>query len=99
MNNKKKKEKSFLSRNLPKKKRYLAMNTGLMTSILGISGPELHSFGTEAVTFFGAHSLLGRAHFSFGGGTSSDFGVQKTKRKKKKAFYREICQKKNGTWP
>ena len=51
------------------------MNTGLMTSILGISGPELHSFGTEAVTFFGAHSSLGRAHFSFGGGTSSDFGV------------------------
>ena len=34
-------------------------NTGLMTNILGVSGPELPPRGTEPVTFFGVQSSLG----------------------------------------
>ena len=37
---------------------FLLTNSGVTTSIL-ISGIELHSSGTELVTFFGARSLLG----------------------------------------
>ena len=36
------------------------MNSGVITSILGVSGLELHSSSTEPVNFF-------RAKFSFGG--------------------------------
>ena len=36
------------------KKQFLLTNFGVTTSILGVSGLELHSSGTEPVTFFGA---------------------------------------------
>ena len=65
-------KKKSSSRNLLKK-RFLSTNTGLMTSILGVSGPELHSSGTESVTSFGAQSSLGGT-FLVLGGTSSDLG-------------------------
>ena len=45
-----------------------------MNSILGVSGPELQSSGTEPVTFFVAQSSLG-GHISRLGGTSSDLGA------------------------
>ena len=54
------------------KKRFFPTNTGLMTSILGVSGPELHSNCTEPVTFFGAQSSLGMGNIYGVGGTSSD---------------------------
>ena len=41
-----------------------------MNSILGVSSLELHSSGTEPVTFFGAQFPLE--------GTSSDLGAEKT---------------------
>ena len=47
------------SQNMQKKKRFLSTNTELMTSILGFRGPELHSSGTEPVTFFGLNPRLG----------------------------------------
>ena len=44
------------------------MNYGVMISILEVPGLELHSSGTEPVTFFGAQSSLEwGAQFSFGG--------------------------------
>ena len=47
----------------------------MTTSILGVSGLEVHSSGTKPDTFFGAKSSLGRDQFSFGGrGTSGDLG-------------------------
>ena len=46
-----------------------------MNSILGVSGPELHSSGTEPVTFFEAQSSLG-GHISRLGGRSSDLGAR-----------------------
>ena len=36
------------------KKQFLLTNSGVTTSILGVSGLELHSSGTETVTFFAA---------------------------------------------
>ena len=55
------------------KKQLLLTNSGVITSILGVSGLELYSSGTKPVTFFGAQSSLG-GHNSLLGGTSSDFG-------------------------
>ena len=49
------------------KKQFLLTNSGLVTSILKVSGLELHTNRTEPVNFFGAQSSLGRAQFSFGG--------------------------------
>ena len=57
------KKESFLQ-NL-QKKQFLLTNSGVTTSILGVLGLELHSSGTEPVTFFGAKSLPGGAQFSF----------------------------------
>ena len=60
------------------KKQFLLTNFGVIPSISGVSGLELHFSGTEPVTFFGAQTSLG-AQFLFGevqaviwGGTSSD---------------------------
>ena len=55
------------------KKQSLLTNFGVIISILGVSGLQLHSSGTEPVTFLGAQSSLGR-HNSYFGGTSSDSG-------------------------
>ena len=46
------------------KERFLLTNSGVMISILGVSSLELHSSGTEPVTFFGAQSSLKGAQFS-----------------------------------
>ena len=54
------------------KKLLLLTNSGVITSILGVSGLELHS-GIEPVAFFVAISSLEGAQFSFGG-KSSDLG-------------------------
>ena len=56
----------------PAKKRFLLPNSGVMISILGISGLELYSSGTKHVTFFGAQSSLRAAQFLFVVGTSCD---------------------------
>ena len=48
-------------------KQFLLTNSGEMTSILGVSGLEMHSGGTDPVTFFGAQFSHGAAQFSFGG--------------------------------
>ena len=56
------------------KKQFLLTNSGVITSILGVSGLELLSSGTEPVTFFGAQSSLWE-HNSRLRGTSSDFGA------------------------
>ena len=50
------------------------MNSGVITSILGVLGFELHSSGTEPVTFFGTQSSLGEEQFSFGGAQAVMFG-------------------------
>ena len=42
------------------------MSSWVITSILGVSGLELHSSSTEPVNFIGAQSSLGEAQFSFG---------------------------------
>ena len=55
------------------KKQFLLTNSGVITSVLGVSGLELYSSGTKPVTFFGAQSSLG-GHDSRLGGTSSDLG-------------------------
>ena len=55
----------YLLQNL--QKTALLTNSGVITSILGVSGLQLHSSSTEPVNFFGAQSSLGVALFSFGG--------------------------------
>ena len=50
-----------------KKKQFLPTNSCMTTSILGVSGLELHSSGTNPVNLFGAQSLLGGEQFLFGG--------------------------------
>ena len=55
------------------KKQFLLTNSGVITSILGVSGLELHFSGTEPVTFFWEQFSLG-GHNSCLGGTSSDLG-------------------------
>ena len=52
------------------KKQFLLTNSGVITSILGVAGPELHSCSTEPVNFFGAQFSLGR------GGTILVWGAQ-----------------------
>ena len=47
------------------KKKFLLTNSGLINSILGVSGLELHSSRTEPVNFFEAQSSLREAQFSF----------------------------------
>ena len=54
------------------KKQFLLTNFGVITSILGVSGIELHSSGTDPVTFFEAQSSLGGIILV--GSTSSDSG-------------------------
>ena len=49
------------------KKQFLLTNSGVITSILGVSGLELHFSGTEPVTFFGAQILFGGLKQWFGG--------------------------------
>ena len=49
------------------KKQFLLTIYGVITSILGVSGVELHSSGTEPLTFFGAQSSLGGHNSRFGG--------------------------------
>ena len=41
------------------KKSFLLTNSGVTSSILRVSGLELHSSSTEPVNFFGAQSLFG----------------------------------------
>ena len=48
------------------KKQFLLTNSEVITSILGVSGLELHSSGNEPVTFFGAQSSLGGIIFAWG---------------------------------
>ena len=57
------------------KKQFLFTNSGMITSILRVSGLELHFSCTEPVTFFGAQSSLG-GHNSCLGGTCSDLWGQ-----------------------
>ena len=59
------KTKKFLSAESAKE-RFLLTNSGVMITILVVSSLELHSNGTEPVTFFGAQSSLRGAQFSFG---------------------------------
>ena len=67
------KKKGSLLQNL-RKKQFLLTNSGVITStILGVSGLELHFSDTQPVIFFGAQVLLG-GHSSCLGGTSSDLG-------------------------
>ena len=47
------------------KKQFLLTNSGLIKSILEVSGLELHSSRTEPVNFFEAQSSLREAQFSF----------------------------------
>ena len=49
------------------KKQFLLTNSGVTTSILGVSGLKLQSSSTKPVNFFEAQSSLGRAQFSFVG--------------------------------
>ena len=56
------------------KKQFLPRNSGVITSILRVSDLELHSSGTECVTFFRAQSSLWGGHNSRFGGISSDLG-------------------------
>ena len=65
------KERIFITKSA--KKQFLLANSGVIISILGVSGLELHFSSTEPVTFFGAQSSLG-GHSSCLGGTSSDLG-------------------------
>ena len=51
-------KKGSLLQNL-QKKQFLLTNSGVITSILGVSDLELHFSGTEPVTFFGAQFSLG----------------------------------------
>ena len=55
------------------KKQFLLTNSRVITNILGVSGLELHSSGTEPVTFFGTQFSLG-GHNSRLGGPRSDLG-------------------------
>ena len=61
-----KKKRFFIAKSA--KKQFLLTNSGVTTIILRVSGLELHSSGTEPVTFFGAQSSLG-GHNSCLGGT------------------------------
>ena len=54
-------------------KQFLLTNSGVIASILGVPGLELHSNGTESVNFFWAQSSLG-GHNSRLGGSSSGLG-------------------------
>ena len=65
-------KKGSLLQNL-QKKQFLLTNSGVITSILGVSGLELHFSGTKPVTFFGAQSSLGGHNFCFVG-RCSDLG-------------------------
>ena len=56
------------------KKQFLLTNSEVITSILGVLGLELHSSGTEPVTFFGAQSSLGGHHILVWGGHKQWFG-------------------------
>ena len=47
------------------KNQFLLTNSGLINSILGVSGLELHFSSTEPVNFFEAQSSLREAQFSF----------------------------------
>ena len=57
-------------------KQFLLINFGVITSILGVSGLELHSSSTKPVDFFRAQSSLGGGGGTIliWGGTSSDLG-------------------------
>ena len=55
------------------KKQFLLTNSGVITSILGVSGLEGHFSGTEFVIFLGAQSSLG-GYSSCLGETNSDLG-------------------------
>ena len=48
------------------KKHFLVTNSKATTSILGVSGLDLHSSSPEPVNFFGHNPRLGGAQFSFG---------------------------------
>ena len=57
------------------KKMFLLTNSGVIASILGVSGLEVHSSGTERVTFFGAQTSLGGT-FSFRGAQAVIWGAR-----------------------
>ena len=54
------------------KKQFLLTNSGVITSILGVSGVELHSSGTKPVTFFRTQSSLEGAQAVIWGGTAPE---------------------------
>ena len=60
-----KKKRIFLAKSA--KEQFLLSNSGVITSILGVSGLKLHSSDTEPVTFFGTQLSLEGTQFSFGG--------------------------------
>ena len=53
------------------KKQFLLTNSEVITIILEVSGLEVHSSGTEPVTFFGAQSSLGGHNSRLGGGAQA----------------------------
>ena len=61
------------------KRHFLLTNSGVITSILGVSGLKLHFNGNELVTFFGAQSSLWGGTSLVWGSTSSDLGGTATK--------------------
>ena len=56
------------------KKQFLLTNSGVITSILGVSGLELHSSNTKPVNFFGAQLSLGGGTILTWGGHNSRLG-------------------------
>ena len=64
------KQKVFIAKST--KKQFLLTNSVVITSILRVSGPELHFSSTESINFFGTQSSLGGYNSRLGGGTSSD---------------------------
>ena len=65
-------KKESLLQKLQKKKQFLHTNCGAITITLGVSGLELHSCGTELVTFFGAQFSFGVAQAVIWGGTAPE---------------------------
>ena len=66
------KQKVFIAKSTEKP--LLFTNSGVTTSILGVSGLELHSSSTKPVNFFGGTVLSWGGHNHRLGGTSSDLG-------------------------
>ena len=59
------KQKVFIAKST--KKQFLLTNSGVITSILRVSGPELHFSSTEPINFFRTQSSLGGRNSRLGG--------------------------------